>query len=125
MSGQPSYLGVAVAGWVAALKSSDSLERRLAAHALAEIGRMAPEAVSRIIQGIMAGIGFLGGGAILKDNDERHVRGLTTAASIWLTAAVGVLAGYGSGLSAILTAGLAIGILAGLGWLERAEGIGK
>jgi hypothetical protein len=45
MSGQPSYLGVATAGWVAALKSSDSLERRLAAHALAEIGRTAREAV--------------------------------------------------------------------------------
>jgi hypothetical protein len=39
MFGQPSYLGVATADWVAALKSSDSLERRLAAHALAEIGR--------------------------------------------------------------------------------------
>src|SRR5262249_28677910 len=46
MSRQPSYLGVATAGWVAALKSSDSLERRLAAHALAEIGRMAREAVA-------------------------------------------------------------------------------
>jgi HEAT repeat protein len=46
MSGQPSYLGVVTPGWVAALKSTDSLERRLAAHALAEIGRMAPEAVT-------------------------------------------------------------------------------
>src|SRR6516162_2967776 len=46
MSGQPSYLGVVTAGWVAALKNSDSLERRLAAHALAEIGRMAPEAAA-------------------------------------------------------------------------------
>src|SRR5215470_3709059 len=45
MYGQPSYLGVATANWVAALKSSDSLERRLAAHALAEIGRTAREAV--------------------------------------------------------------------------------
>jgi HEAT repeat protein len=44
MFGQPSYLGVATADWVAALKSSDSLERRLAAHALAEIGRAAQEA---------------------------------------------------------------------------------
>ena len=44
MFGQPSYLGVATADWVAALKSSDSLERRLAAHALAEIGRAAREA---------------------------------------------------------------------------------
>src|ERR1700746_775033 len=43
MFGQPSYLGVVTAGWVAALKSSDSLERRLAAHALAGVSRMAPE----------------------------------------------------------------------------------
>jgi hypothetical protein len=48
MSSQPSYLGVATAGWVAALKSSDSLVRRLAAHALAEIGRMAREAPGRL-----------------------------------------------------------------------------
>ena len=52
MSGQPSYLGVLTAGWVAALKSRDSLERRLAAHALAEIGRMAPEAVAPLVQAL-------------------------------------------------------------------------
>src|SRR5262245_24696812 len=52
MSGQPSYLGVVTTGWVAALKSSDSLERRLAAHALAEIGRMAPEAVAPLAQAL-------------------------------------------------------------------------
>jgi HEAT repeat protein len=52
MSGQPSYLEVATAGWVAALKSSDSLERRLAAHALAEIGRMAREAVAPLTEAL-------------------------------------------------------------------------
>jgi len=52
MSGQPSYLGVATAGWVAALKSSDSLERRLAAHALAEIGCMAREAVAPLTEAL-------------------------------------------------------------------------
>src|ERR1700758_2610890 len=52
MSGQPSYLGVVTAGWVAALKSSDSLERRLAAHALAEIGRMAREAVPPLTEAL-------------------------------------------------------------------------
>src|SRR5215471_21331260 len=52
MSGQPSYLGVVTAGWVAALKSSDSLERRLAAHALAEIGRMAPEAAAPLTEAL-------------------------------------------------------------------------
>jgi len=52
MSRQPSYLGVATAGWVAALKSSDSLERRLAAHALAEIGRTAREAVPALTEAL-------------------------------------------------------------------------
>jgi HEAT repeat protein len=50
MVGQPSYLGVATGDWVAALKSSGSLERRLAAHALAEIGPAAPEAVPALIE---------------------------------------------------------------------------
>ena len=49
MVGQPSYLGVATGDWVAALKSSDALERRLAAHALAEIGPAAREAVPALI----------------------------------------------------------------------------
>ena len=52
MVGQPSYLGVATGDWVAALKSSDSLERRLAAHALAEIGPAAPEAVPALIEAV-------------------------------------------------------------------------
>ena len=52
MVGQPSYLGVATGYWVAALKSSDSLERRLAAHALAEIGPAAPEAVPALIEAL-------------------------------------------------------------------------
>src|SRR6266853_4188819 len=52
MFGQPSYLGVATADWVAALKSSDSLERRLAAHALAEIGRTAREEVPALTEAL-------------------------------------------------------------------------
>ena len=52
MVGQPSYLGVAIGDWVAALKSSDSLERRLAAHALAEIGPAAREAVPALIEAL-------------------------------------------------------------------------
>src|SRR5690348_14168538 len=46
--------------------------------------------VSRVIQGIVTGIGFLGGGTILKMTDEGRVRGLTTAAGLWLATAVGV-----------------------------------
>ena len=52
MFGPPSYLGVATAGWIAALKSSDPLERRLAAHALAEIGRTAREAVPALTEAL-------------------------------------------------------------------------
>jgi putative Mg2+ transporter-C (MgtC) family protein len=50
---------------------------------------------SRIIQGIAAGIGFIGAGTILKRTDREEIRGLTTAASIWLTAAVGVAVAVG------------------------------
>jgi putative Mg2+ transporter-C (MgtC) family protein len=51
--------------------------------------------ISRVIQGIVAGIGFLGAGTILKVSDRLQVHGLTTAASIWLTAAIGAGAGLG------------------------------
>jgi putative Mg2+ transporter-C (MgtC) family protein len=51
--------------------------------------------LSRIIQGLVTGIGFLGGGAILKTKDEANIEGLTTAAGIWLTAGIGVAVGLG------------------------------
>src|SRR5262249_58513138 len=46
--------------------------------------------ISRIVQGVAAGVGFLGAGTIIKLSDQHEVRGLTSAASIWLTAAVGM-----------------------------------
>lgn len=67
--------------------------------------------LSRVVQGIISGIGFLGAGAILKGNDEKHLKGLTTAAGIWLTAAIGVAAGLGRESSAILCTLLALTIL--------------
>jgi putative Mg2+ transporter-C (MgtC) family protein len=51
--------------------------------------------VSRVVQGIVTGIGFLGAGVIIQNPRENRVRGLTTAASIWVTAAVGILCGMG------------------------------
>jgi putative Mg2+ transporter-C (MgtC) family protein len=54
------------------------------------------EAVSRVIQGVVVGVGFLGAGTILKIGDRIEVHGLTTAASIWVTAAVGIAAGLGN-----------------------------
>lgn len=70
-----------------------------------------PEHLTRVIQGVAEGIGFVGGGAILKLGGAQHVRGLTTAASVWLTAAVGVAAGLGQLAMAGLAVALALIIL--------------
>jgi putative Mg2+ transporter-C (MgtC) family protein len=75
--------------------------------------------VSRVVQGIVAGIGFLGAGAILHNRNDPHIRGLTTAAGVWLTAAIGVAAGLGREVTAIITTLLALVILAVLPRLER------
>lgn len=56
---------------------------------------MSSDALSRVIQGIVTGIGFIGGGTILKLNNERDIKGLTTAAGIWMTAAIGITVGLG------------------------------
>jgi len=56
---------------------------------------MQPAELSRIAQGVAAGIGFLGAGTILKRTDPEEVHGLTTAASIWLTSAIGLAVGAG------------------------------
>jgi len=69
------------------------------------------EDLSRVLQGVTAGIGFLGAGAILKLKDDNDIRGLTTAASVWLTAAIGVAAGMGREATAIVSAVLAFVIL--------------
>jgi putative Mg2+ transporter-C (MgtC) family protein len=56
---------------------------------------MAQDAMSRVIQGLATGIGFIGAGAIIKMQSAREIHGLTTAAGIWMTAAIGVAAGLG------------------------------
>ncbi len=55
-----------------------------------------PDGVSRVIQGIVTGIGFIGAGSILKLGEQQNVRGLTSAAGVWMTAAIGVAVGMGS-----------------------------
>ena len=65
---------------------------------------MSLEGVSRVIQGLATGTGFIGAGAILKLNDTREIQGLTTAAGIWMTAAIGVAIGLGNlGLAILAT----------------------
>jgi putative Mg2+ transporter-C (MgtC) family protein len=62
------------------------------------------DGMSRVIQGIVTGIGFIGAGAILKLHEKREIEGLTTAAGIWMTAAVGIAAGLGRwGLALVST----------------------
>ena len=69
--------------------------------------------LSRVLQGLIAGVGFLGAGTILKTESrgEDQVKGLTTAAGIWLTAAIGASAGTGKEVTAILSAVLALAVL--------------
>jgi putative Mg2+ transporter-C (MgtC) family protein len=67
--------------------------------------------VSRVLQGVTAGVGFLGAGAILKSQSENQITGLTTAAGVWLTAAIGVAAGMGREGTAVLSALFALAIL--------------
>ena len=68
--------------------------------------------LSRVVQGIIAGVGFLGAGTILKSDHQDRVKGLTTAAGIWLTAAIGVAAGLGRESTAVLSTLLALAIFA-------------
>lgn len=67
--------------------------------------------MSRVIQGVVAGVGFLGAGAIIKQHTEENVQGLTTAAGVWMTAAIGIACGLGRETTAVLSALLAFGIL--------------
>lgn len=83
------------------------------------------QALSRVIQGIVAGIGFLGAGTILKGNgrDTSHVKGLTTAAGLWMTAAIGTAAGMGREATALISTVLALLVLASMPLLvDKVEG---
>jgi len=75
--------------------------------------------VTRVIQGIAAGIGFLGAGTILKLSDQLEIKGLITASAIWLTAAVGTAAGLAEYAVAITATLITLIILAVLRPLEK------
>jgi putative Mg2+ transporter-C (MgtC) family protein len=73
--------------------------------------------ITRIASQIVVGIGFLGGGAIVRHGTS--IKGLTTAANLWLTASVGMASGIGFFLGASVTVGLALLVLVGLRPVER------
>ena len=72
---------------------------------------------TRMAQGIMTGIGFLGAGTIMREG--LSVRGLTTAASIWITAAIGILLGIGFYFPAVFATVLTLGTLSAFRWIEN------
>lgn len=77
------------------------------------------DATTRVIQGLATGIGFVGAGAILKSSENQKVHGLTTASSIWLTAALGTAAGLGRVWLTLLGSVLSLIILASLRRFEQ------
>jgi putative Mg2+ transporter-C (MgtC) family protein len=83
-----------------------------------DLAGMQGDALSRIIQGVLTGVGFIGGGVILKISEQQQIRGITTASGIWLTAAIGIAAGAGHlGLAVVST----VFALVVLGVLARVE----
>lgn len=79
------------------------------------------EDLSRVLQGLIAGVGFLGAGAIIMGTKQVETRGLTTAAGIWLTAAIGIAAGMGREMTAVLSTLLALFILSVVPWIYRTK----
>jgi putative Mg2+ transporter-C (MgtC) family protein len=75
--------------------------------------------VSRVIQGIVTGIGFLGAGVIIRGETGKHVHNLTTAASVWLTACAGAACGVGEWRLLLIGTPIAFGILVLGGPFER------
>ena len=82
-----------------------------------------PDALSRvvqgIIQGVMGGIGFIGAGAILRDAQAETIKGLTTAATVWVTAALGIACALAAWSIVAVAVALALITLFAIGWAER------
>jgi len=103
-----------VIGFERELRHQDAGDRTFALVALGSAAFTAigvdafPATAEKLIAGIVTGIGFLGGGLLLRRADEGVVRGLTTAAAIWSAAAVGVIAGAGRLLFATLCTALTL-----------------
>jgi putative Mg2+ transporter-C (MgtC) family protein len=77
------------------------------------------DAISRVIQGIVTGIGFVGAGSILKREDEQNIQGVTTSAGIWMAAAIGVTVGLGGLGLALMATVLTLIVLRATLWFEN------
>ena len=88
----------------------------LTKHAVADIGGPSLDP-TRMIHGVITGVGFLGAGSIMRQ--EGYVHGLTTAASVWIVAAIGVSVGVHAYPLAVIGTVLALLVLEGFRWVER------
>jgi putative Mg2+ transporter-C (MgtC) family protein len=83
-----------------------------------------PDAASRVIQGViqglMTGISFIGAGVILRDSGAQSVQGLTTAATVWVAAALGIACGLAAWRTVAVAAATAMILLVVVAWIERA-----
>ncbi len=75
--------------------------------------------LTRVMQGLTAGVGFIGAGSIIMGSQQEDAKGVTTATGIWLTAAIGVAVGMGREATAILSTLFALGILSLIPKIER------
>lgn len=86
-----------------------------------------PDAISRVIQGVvtgvLTGVGFIGAGVILRDREAKTVHGLTTAATVWIAAGLGIACALGAWLLVGTAIAITLLVLFMLGWLERYLGI--
>jgi putative Mg2+ transporter-C (MgtC) family protein len=131
-------LAALVGGFIGAQREMEGKDAGLRTHMTVSLAAAAfvlvglevdPNSVGSVIQGIAAGVGFLGAGQILKRWDE-GTKGLTTAAAIWLTAAMGVAAGGGHGfiaLACVVIAWLILAVFIRVGlWLNpKSHGTGS
>jgi len=86
-----------------------------------------PDAISRVIQGVVAGVltgvGFIGAGVILHDSKAKTVHGLTTAATVWIAAGLGIACALGAWLLVAAAIAVTLLVLFVLGWVEHRLGL--
>ena len=113
----PKPIGVRTLGLVA-LGAATVTVATLQVQGLAENTDALSRVVQGIIQGVMAGISFIGAGVILRDAQTRTVEGLTTAASVWVTAALGIACGLGAWTTVALALVVALILLVAVARFE-------
>lgn len=96
-----------------------SLAAALAVGVILQLHPISADAASRVVQGVLTGIGFIGAGVIVHHERRYRVEGLTTAATIWVSSMIGIACGTGHALTAAIGVILTLLILSLGSWLEH------